>query len=253
MLVFIAALKSREVSESWERVLELFENSLYSVYNQTDPDFKVIVVCSEKPELKREYDDRVEFIEADLVPPAKEAYEGRNIDKYKKYSIAMIRAIELNPDFVMFFDADDLVSRRLSRYANSQKDCNGWMIKKGYRWNYGRRWMQYTDKFNCGTNCIVNVGKIMFPKDASNEEISKCIRLTHGHQTIEEDMRKQGDPLKELPFPGAIQVLGHGENTSDLKFGPDKAWKGWRFFLGSLARGSYRPITGKIKREFSIT
>ena len=59
MLCFITALKSKAVASDWIRVCELFESTLRSAYNQTDPDFRIIVVCHERPDLKERYDDRV--------------------------------------------------------------------------------------------------------------------------------------------------------------------------------------------------
>ncbi|MFW6026017.1 MAG: glycosyltransferase family 2 protein [Candidatus Woesearchaeota archaeon] len=251
MLCFITALKSKKVCKNWDRVQELFQSSLYSAYNQIDPDFKIIVVCHEKPKLKKEYDNRVEFIQVDFSPPPyihKEMIK----DKYKKLTKGMIRARELNPDFIMFKDADDLVSRRLSKYANNHKSENGWIIKKGYKWYYGRKWVYYSNKYDCGTNAIINSKCIKFPKDSSKKSVSECIVLTHGHPIIEKGMKEQGTPLKLLPFAGGVHVLGYGDNSQDLDTGVDKPWKGWRYFLRSLRNGYYWPLTENIKEEFSL-
>jgi len=69
MFCFIIAVKSKAVSKNWARVCELFEAALRSTYHQIDPDFKIIVVCHDTPEVSGTYDGRVEYINVDFPPP----------------------------------------------------------------------------------------------------------------------------------------------------------------------------------------
>jgi hypothetical protein len=48
MLVFVTAVKHPDNSESYEDVWRLLNNTLYSVCNQTNIDFRVVVVCDQK-------------------------------------------------------------------------------------------------------------------------------------------------------------------------------------------------------------
>ncbi|MCM0594226.2 MAG: glycosyltransferase family A protein [Gloeotrichia echinulata DEX184] len=127
MLCFIIALKSKMVSNNWERVSKIFEASLRSAYQQIDPDFKIIVICHETPQLQGDYDERVEFINVDFPPQSKLVTELTMKDKWHKLQIGMVRAGALNTDFIMVMDADDLVNNKLSQYANSNKSTNGWI------------------------------------------------------------------------------------------------------------------------------
>lgn len=68
MLVFIIPIKSARVSSSWELVSKLFERTIKSVCNQTIPDFRVIIVCHEKPNIKFEHSN-VTYIEVDFPIP----------------------------------------------------------------------------------------------------------------------------------------------------------------------------------------
>jgi hypothetical protein len=181
LLCFIIALKSKFVSNDWSKVSKLFEASLWSAYNQIDPDFRIIVVCHETPQLEKKYDERVELINVDFSPPDLKGLEKIDRsrvcmqDKWKKLSIGMIRAGTFNPDFIMIMDADDLVSRKLSQYANAHLTSNGWIFKQGYRYRYGSRWVYVDDHFNCGTNAIVSNKLIHFPKGLASEEINQCL------------------------------------------------------------------------------
>ena len=252
MLLFVIPLKSKRVSKDWTLASKLFENCLYSVCNQIDPDFKIVVICHEKPNLRRTYDNSVEFVEVDFVPPTKGTHKEMMNDKWRKLAVGMVRASKIKPDFVMFTDADDLVSRKLSQYANAHKKNNGWMFKKGYIWHYKRSWIYYTDNYNCGTNAIINSRHIKFPKDTTKESISACIMLTHGHTIIEKGMKRQRTPLDVLPFSGGIHVLGHSDNAEDINRGEYLPGKDWIFFLKSVTHFNYRPLTKSIKNEFSM-
>ena len=68
MLVFIIPLKSKRGSRSWSTVSDLFERTLKSVCNQTSPNFKVVVVCHEKPLVSFEHEN-IEYITVDFEPP----------------------------------------------------------------------------------------------------------------------------------------------------------------------------------------
>ena len=45
MIYFGIPLRSKETSNNWDKVTEFFNRTLWSVYNQTDPDFRIIVAC----------------------------------------------------------------------------------------------------------------------------------------------------------------------------------------------------------------
>lgn len=247
MLCFITALKSKAVSNNWGRVSELFENAVYSAYNQIDPDIKIIAVCHETPGLKRKYDGRLEIINVDFPPPAKTVTEVTMRDKWKKIAVGMVRAGRMRPGFVMIMDADDLVSRQLSQYANSHKESNGWIFEKGYRYRYGHRRIYFDNSYNCGTNAIINARLIKFPENADKKNVAECIVLTHGHTNIKEGLARLKAPLEPLPFIGSMYTHGHGDNDHPEE---PKKWHGARYFLGSLKH--YRLLTGKIREEFSI-
>jgi len=261
MLCFVMALKSPAASADWGMVQRVFEQTLTSVCNQDDGAFRVIVVCNHKPQLRRPAHRSVHFLVKDLPTPDVKASGETMMDKWTKLAHGLVFARELRPDFVMLMDADDLVSRRLADHANRNKDSNGWILKEGYHWHYGNRWIEYTDSFNCGTNSIVNSRLIKFPKDVSEDSIQQCVILKNGHTTIEQAMQRQGTPLEALPFPGAVYVYGHGDNDSTLQ-GCDRHRKGpgLSLWLGSIRRSltlerlrARRYLSLSRKREFGLS
>ena len=256
MLCFIIALKSKLVSNDWFKVSRLFEASLLSAYNQIDPDIRIIIVCHENPHLEKNYDERVEFINVDFSPPALKGLESLERskacmqDKWKKLRIGMIRAGSLNPNFIMIMDADDLVNHKLSQYTNAHLDSNGWIFKRGYRYQYGSKWVYVDDRFNCGTNAIISSKLISFPTSLASEEISQCVVLSNGHTVIEKKLAEFGTPLEPLPFMGAMYIHGHGDNDSSFHMTSSKSWQSLRFFLGGVRRT--RPLNRRIRQEFSM-
>ncbi|MBT6687195.1 MAG: hypothetical protein HOB05_12785 [Bacteroidetes bacterium] len=69
MLVFVACIKHPENSQSYDKVWQLLNNTLYSVCSQTDQNFRVIVVCDKKQPLQHheEIINRyTEFVEVDF-------------------------------------------------------------------------------------------------------------------------------------------------------------------------------------------
>ena len=112
MIYFGITLRSKAVSKNWAHVVADFTRTLDSVYQQTDPDFRVIVACHDLPKLEREYDSRVEFLQTD-VPTPTTPFEMMQ-DKGYKLSMIGKRIREYGGGYTMIVDADDLISNRVA-------------------------------------------------------------------------------------------------------------------------------------------
>ncbi|MFW6389744.1 MAG: hypothetical protein ACOCZT_01390 [Halanaerobiales bacterium] len=154
MIIFGIPLMSKQVAKDWDLVSMLFNRTLYSCYNQTDNEFKIVVACHEIPKLNKEYDSRVEFIQVDA--PIPKTQHDKMIDKgYKTHTIAM-RVRELGGGHAMLVDADDLVSCHLAEFVKSNPNENGFYVKIGYVYFLGNNYMKKLRKFSSGTCCIIN-------------------------------------------------------------------------------------------------
>jgi len=207
MFCFITALKSKAVSKDWARVCELFESALRSANQQTDPDFRIIVVCHEKPDVRGTYDDRVQFVSVGFPPPPPTEMKLLMLDKWKKLAVGVREAERFKPDFIMFQDADDLVSRRIVAHAHANRSANGFVIRRGYEWVYGKSWITLQNELHCGTDSIVNTRLFEYPKDLAQETVERCLILRYGHTQIEQECARRGAPLLLLPFRGAIYTV----------------------------------------------
>lgn len=212
MLTFIIPVKSAQVSGSWSQFSKLFERTLKSVTNQTSQNFKVVVVCHEKPEINFEHAS-VEYIHVDFEVPQlktapKDKHDGmKEEDKSKKILAGVAHAEKYDSDYFMVVDADDCISNKIVSYVDENGDENqvGWYINKGYLYREGDKIISLNkENFNslCGT-CIIlkpNYLKHIFQYKP---------HLLYVHQTTEFD---DGKKMRRLPFPGAIYSMANGEN-----------------------------------------
>jgi hypothetical protein len=259
MLTFIVPLRARATTDDWPMVCQLFENTLASIFGQTDPDFRVLVLCHDRPTLRRRYDDRLEYLEVDLPIPSKKLGVSTMDDKWAKLATGLLHLSHSPPHYTMFVDADDLVSRHLVAYVKADADPNGYIIKDGYCYFASHTWLRHLSRtYDCGTNSILNTSQLEFPKSLSGPDRARCIALRWGHTKIEAKMKERGTPLKPLPFPGGIYVL-HLEQDSAPCRGilPTRTRKTLHNHFGSVKRflkvaHQYRPYTQGIEKDFGV-
>jgi hypothetical protein len=71
MIVFVVPLMSPRVANSWQRVSQLFERSMRSICNQTSMDFRVVVVCNQRPETDFCHTHLI-YLEVDFLPASQD-------------------------------------------------------------------------------------------------------------------------------------------------------------------------------------
>ena len=260
MLVFVIPLKSAKVSDSWQQVSKLFERTIRSVCNQTSPNFKVVVVCHERPDIKFEHPN-ITYIEVDFPIPTWEVdtdHTSRDTDKQKKIFIGLTYIRQFNPTHVMFVDADDCVSKYLAKFVSQNPDCNGWMFGKGYEYINGSKSILLRQKgfySRCGTSSIVKYEKIVPDKNIVVDNIDRQW-LFHGNK-IKKQLSDKGVLLDTLPFPGAVYITNHGENIrNQIRLELQRAssiYKKLRFY--TVIIGKYilsKKLTNSICEEFGL-
>ena len=229
MIVFITSIKHPKNSKSYDHVWRLLSRTLASVCNQINQDFKVIIVCNHTLPLETKYDQFVEFIEVGFPPVDQSGYDGIRIDRGSKYIIGLIAAKKHNPDYIMFFDADDYVGNDISLHANTHIGGNGWIINKGYTLA-GNKLRREEANFNkiCGTSNILNYQLVMteiysdLTEESGQDEIldktdEYYLKFVIGsHKFAEPYFNKKGSPLSSFPNYAAVYVTGTGENHSDF-------------------------------------
>ncbi|PSB01243.1 glycosyltransferase family A protein [Merismopedia glauca] len=217
MLVFIIPVKNKKISRSWDLLSKLFERCLKSLCNQTSPNFRVVVVCNEKPDTQFDH-PHIHYVNVDFPPPISESDEPenstgyaygqsqkinkQNADKARRIAKGLEYAERFNPSYFMVVDADDCVNRHLSEFVEQHQDVDGWLLKKGYVYREGSKLLWLNRKtFNevCGTSLIMKYSwrNALFPRPDFYNHLFKQI---------------PGANVKQLPFVGAIYSIGNGEN-----------------------------------------
>lgn len=248
MIYFGIPLRSKRVANNWDNIQMLFNRTLWSVYNQTNSEFRIIVVCHEIPELTKRYDDRVEFIQVNSpIPMTKHEMM---VDKgYKVHTIGM-KIREYGGGFTMMVDADDLISNRIAEYVNNNQSENGFLSHNGYYYHIGDNFIKKGHKFPNGSSTIVKYSnddlpncyyEKMTPNENSNPHI---IRKKHGDIPL--ICKQLGRPLKSLPFIASIYVRETGDNHSLIGKNESK----FRMIEQKLMPKIY--FNENLRQEFSI-
>jgi hypothetical protein len=245
MLYFIVPLRSRAASKDWDKVSRLCERTLRSLCQQTSSQFRVFLVCRDRPEMNfvhpnlRIIQENFPIPEANGLPQL--------VDKARKLRRALIAVRQEGGGFVMGVDADDLVHRALASLVEANPNSDGWFFPYGYSYDEGGQWLERHSDFylRCGTSNIIRIDPDDLPPDMDSPR-EKYFFLCNGHHIIVDFLARQGRPLKALPFPGAIYVKDTGENWS----GPPLKHLGVRGHVSRLSR--MRPITPRQRAIFGI-
>jgi hypothetical protein len=217
VLVFVIALKSREISHSWDLMSRLVERCLRSICNQSCDHFEVVLVCNQRPHVSFE-NDKIHYVEVDYpipkgLPEERERLKGyehtasldiarKNADKTKKLLKGIEFAQRFNPTHIMVVDADDCVSRHLAQFVQDHAQDDGWYMNEGYMYREGSKYVYIkVSHFNhvSGTSFIIRspLYSLLF----QGEENYQC--------AVE---RLAGAMVKPLPFRGAVYSMLNGEN-----------------------------------------
>ncbi|MFC1605461.1 glycosyltransferase family A protein [Pseudomonadota bacterium] len=259
MLNFVIPLRSAKTTTDWAAVQKLLEQTLRSVDNQLCRCFRSLVVCHEQPN-GIEIPDSCEIVQAPFDPPkvnldemgSEEALFEMHSDKGRKLIYGLSRVRQDPGAFVMFLDADDLVSNRLSELVERNPDCNGWYFNLGYRWNHQTPKLLFPRKkffHECGSSYILNAMLAPFPEtlDLRKDLDDYFVRRYVVHAYVRENMEKLGFPLRPLPFHGSIYTFNEHNFFATSFRGKDSKY---RKILRIIAKG--KKITPQLCSEFCI-
>ena len=263
MITFITSVRHPNNSIFYERVWDLLRDTLFSVCSQTCPDFKVIVVCNkilDKFEDNHRIHGKVDFVTVDFPPPslAQGAITGVpacNLDRGLKFVVGLIAAKKYDPEYVMFFDADDFIADSISDFCSKNPGRMGWYFDYGMYTQNG--FITYRNNFNetCGTSHILNYSVLCkdipfkdLDVDATPADILKFVHpffvkgVLGCHMNYGVFFFNCHQPIEKYPLNDtAVYNMGTGENHSGKlsKCGP-----GWidmrRKATRKLDRSVYR-------------
>lgn len=271
MIIFAIPFRSKETTNDWDACVNRLNNTIKSIFNQNDNDYKVIIACNEIPDIDFKDDDRLEFIQLDLAIPKEWIEMAR--DKFWKLMIIAKRIREIllqqeNPDngiYVMPIDADDLLNCNIARYVKEHPNENGFVSRDGYIHYRGKKYFRiYKDLHTfCGSCNIIKMYLEDLPETCPENDLcldqetaavlNKKYPIRFDHNIIVDKYRTMNKPFAILPFRSTIYLRDTGDNISQLDKEKNKT-KGFHpiAFLRSNNIFSMKYISKNIKKEFGI-
>ncbi|WP_347028961.1 hypothetical protein [Intestinibacter bartlettii] len=235
MIVFAIPFRGKNTANDWNGCVKRLNNTLNSIFNQTDNEFKVIVACNDIPKLNKKYDERLEFIVTDIPIPKK--WLEMAIDKSWKLTVIAIRIREIlleqnNPEngiYVMPVDADDLLNCNIAKYVKEHPYENGFVSKDGYVHYKGNNYLTIYKNMHtyCGSCNIIKMYLEDLPEDypipvelchdIENAKIlNKKYPIRFDHNIVVNKYKENGKEFSILPFRSTIYIKDTGDNISDI-------------------------------------
>jgi len=215
---FSIPLAAKRDEAGWEIACRLLSHTLGSILGQTDPEFEVVIMGHEQPSIAELDDPRVTFLRAPFASPRDPSEYMRDKARKKRHNARHIRA--RGGGYILFMDADDLVSRHLVKHISATGHPHGYIFKRGYVLDYqsgaiaplpGPR-MAGFDQF-CGSCAAIHFS----PADigaTDTDHGSSFYGQFRNHREWEDAAARAGRPLQPVPFPAAIYVLNTSQNLS---------------------------------------
>ena len=191
-----------------------------SIYSQSDQNFRVIICCTDEPDLSGIADERTKVLFAEQVTGASYAKWSSDAGR-KRHHIARCHR-DAGGGYLMLMDSDDLLSSELVSFVRSHANPNGYLVRRGYAFDARSGDIaplpnpdasQTFDRI-CGTCAILNYSPDDLPTDRPSPSGFFERVVQPGHNKIRDHAREVGRPLMDLPFRAAVFVRNTGDNAS---------------------------------------
>lgn len=235
MIAFCTSLRARALSRDWAHHTWLLDATIASMLGQCGVEVCVIVGCHDVPDSRWLGDPRVLFEPVTIEHPAR-TFDDMSVDKVIKHSAAARKAAALGASYVVFNDADDLVSNRLGGHVADHPGAPGWFSGEYWLHTYGGWFVRLVDIHSpkAGPCVIIRTDLLQFDSPPysgvwvslveggdeheylqllARHRVPVCTIAAAGHWHYTTLMAKLGSPLEPLPFPSNL-VINHGDSMS---------------------------------------
>lgn len=276
-VAFLIPFASRRTKSRWDIACDHLQQTLHSVRNSTNKSYCVVVAGHEAPDFNFESDSKCRFLSVNHAIPLHEnvVVRGR-LDKLSKIAAAWNYAkSSWTPHYVMKLDADDLISARLVQWLENFGDQPGYLIKHGWVWRSGSRYVLHSTEYldRVCASCLVVRSDIAdqegpfrtdvegTPFDQRSLSLAAADRyslipgsgistllLNDSHQRYSAQFAYLGHKLSNVPFKAVVYRTGNPEsNSAGLEAGRRPTL---RMILGRIRRT--RLMTNNLRREFAL-
>jgi hypothetical protein len=275
-IAFLIPVASSRRARDWRLACAYFKQTLLSIFNSTNENYCVVAAGHEAPDFQLPQDPRFKFISLDHpLPSQTNGYCLAAVeDKMIKLDAAWNYAKSTwNPQYVIKFDWDDLVSRHLVDWLTKADGEAGYLIRHGWVWRSGSPYLiQRTEYFDrvCGS-CLIIRSELAdktgpfrtewegaaldeaSSRFAANDQCSLVpgaapgtLLLNDSHQRYAAQFAYLGHRLATVPFNAAVCRI-HENNAGG---GESHGTETVRMFLGRIRR--IRLVTPGLKKEFML-
>jgi hypothetical protein len=222
ILTFVIPVRHQDTARDWQRIKRQLGDTIRSIAQQDSDGWKAVIVANEGadlPDIPNGFEvKRVNFPPASIpdshATPSEKIFDAIRLDKGRRILAGMLHAGEMG--HVMVVDNDDFVSRRLTSFVAANQDANGWYFYDGYVWGEGGRILFLFPDFShlCGTSHIIRADLYQLPSSLESADENYIKQMLGSHIFVDDHLKKTGNPLSRLPFPGAIYRTNHAESIS---------------------------------------
>ena len=277
-VVFLIPFASRRRKSKWEIACAHLRQTLKSIQNSTNGNYRVVVAGHEAPDFDVGFDSRFYFLALNHPFPSHDNYGvAVRLDKLTKIAAAWNYAkLTWNPNYVMKLDADDFISSRLVDWLGDANGEAGYLIKHGWFWHSGSRYLiqrtEYLDR-ECGSCLIIRSdladkqGPFLttvegVPLDEASSRFAasdhyslvpgsgiSTLLLNDSHQRYEAQFSYLGHKLSSVPFSAVVYRTSNPDNITGIDGGKLRICT-LRMLIGRIRRTRF--ITKSLRREFML-
>jgi hypothetical protein len=274
-VAFVIPFAPRRTKSKWDIACAHLRQTLKSVRNSTSKSYCVVVAGHETPDFNFESDSTSWLSVNHAIPLHEDVIVSGRLDKLAKIAAAWKYAkSRWNPRYVMKLDADDLISARLVQWLENFGDQPGYLIKHGWVWRSGSRYVLHSTEYldRVCASCLVvrsdiadqegpfRTGVEGTPFDqrslrfAATDHYSlvpgsgtSTLLLNDSHQRYSAQFAYLGQKLSDIPFKAVVYRTGNPEsNSAGLETGRPTL----RMILGTIRR--IRLMTNNLRKEFAL-
>lgn len=219
-VAFCIPLAPRDRMTDWALATRLFNAALRAIHDQSDPNWIIVAVGNEMPELTVRVDERFHFI-ASTIDATDGSLSAAFEDASKKRRRAEERARELGADYLFFSDWDDIVHPDFVQFIRATRHPYGYVAGRGYLIDFE---MQDVSPFPVwaggGSLDELCTSTLVFNAHAVNPILGDTEFNYVGHVRQRYLMHAEGRPLMEIPFPSVAYMRFTTLNLSNAMVTP---------------------------------
>lgn len=276
MIAFVTSFRARALAgDQWDYHVWLLERVVQSMLAQTAGEIRVVISCHDVPDTGLAADRRVHFLPVNAAVPQRN-FDDMVADKVIKLSAGSRWAQASGCEYVVFNDADDLVSNRIAAFVLASRGGPGWYTTSQRFYTYGGYLMRVqqiappasgpclivrSDLLTYTSPPFVTPWAEMLRADGEGAYVDLlarrgmpvCELAAVGISHYQQFMAAAGHPLSPLPFAANV-VINHADSMSTTG-----GINGYRRLstMGALKRSvrwlpTLRLALPALRREFHI-